>query len=50
MGSTGNDDAQATRQLELPAFDALTPAEPGVYLLGISGYNRDPRGASANLP
>ncbi len=48
-GVYGNDDAQATRQSELPAFDALTPAEPGVYLLGISGYNRDPRGASGEI-
>ena len=30
----GNDDAQATRQSTLPALDPLTPAAPGVYLLG----------------
>ncbi len=48
-GVYANDDSQATRQSTLPAFDALTPAAAGVYLLGISGYNRDPRGASGEL-
>ena len=48
-GVYGNDDAQATRQSELPAGDPLTPAAPGVDLLGISSYNRDPRGASGEI-
>jgi hypothetical protein len=42
LGVYGNDDSQATRQSNLPAFDELTPAAPGVYLLAVTPYDRDP--------
>ncbi len=44
-----NDDAEATRQSTLPSLDPLTPAAPGVYLLGVSPYNRDPHGATGAI-
>jgi hypothetical protein len=43
LGVYGNDDSQATRQSTLPAFDELTPAAPGVYLLAVTPYDRDPQ-------
>ena len=45
-GVYANDDSQSTRQSTLPSLDALTPDAPGIYLLGITAYNRDPHGAS----
>ena len=42
LGVYGNDDSQATRQSTLPAFHELTPAAPGVYLLAVTPYDRDP--------
>jgi hypothetical protein len=42
LGVYGNDDSQATRQSTLPSSHELTPAAPGVYLLGITPYDRDP--------
>jgi len=49
MGVYGNDDSQATRQSTLPAFNALTPGEPGVYLLAVTPYNRDPQSNSGAI-
>ena len=43
LGVYGNDDSQATRQSTLPAGHALTPSAPGVYLLAVTPYDRDPR-------
>jgi hypothetical protein len=44
-GVYANDDSQASRQSTLPAGDPLTPAAPGVYLLAVSPYDRDPQSA-----
>ena len=50
-GVYANDDSQATRQSTLPALDPLTPAAPGIYLLAISPYDRDPQSpAGRDLP
>ena len=43
LGVYANDDSQATRQSTLPALDPRTPAAPGVYLLAVTPYDRDPR-------
>ncbi len=48
-GVYANDDAEATRQSTLPSLDPLTPSAPGVYLLGVSPYNRDPHGATSAI-
>ena len=42
-GVYANDDSQATRQSTLPALDPHTPAAPGVYLLAVTPYDRDPQ-------
>lgn len=49
LGVYGNDDSQATRQSTLPAFDALTPTAPGVYLLAVTPYDRDPESGSGAI-
>jgi hypothetical protein len=49
MGVYGNDDSQATRQSTLPAFDVLTPVAPGVYLLAVTPYDRDPQSDSGAI-
>ena len=49
LGVYGNDDSQATRQSTLPALHELTPTAPGVYLLAITPYNRDPDSAAGAI-
>ena len=49
LGVYGNDDSQATRQSTLPALHELTPTAPGVYLLAITPYNRDPGSAAGAI-
>ena len=48
-GVYGNDDSQATRQSTLPDLHELTPTAPGVYLLAVTPYNRDPRSAAGAI-
>ena len=43
LGVYANDDSEATRQSTLPALDPRTPAAPGIYLLAVTPYDRDPR-------
>ena len=47
-GVYANDDAEATRQSTLPSLDPLTPAAPGVYLLGSLALQ--PRSARRRQP
>ena len=49
LGVYGNDDSQATRQSTLPALHELTPTAPGIYLLAITPYNRDPGSAAGAI-
>jgi Bacterial pre-peptidase C-terminal domain len=42
-GVYANDDIDGVRQSRLPANDALTPQQGGVYYLAVTPFNRDPR-------
>ena len=48
-GVYGNDDSQATRQSTLPAGHELTPSAPGVYLLAVTPYDRDPESTAGKI-
>jgi hypothetical protein len=49
LGVYGDDDSQSTRQSTLPDHDPLTPTAPGIYLLAVSPYNRDPQSAGGPI-